>query len=232
MKVLIVDDSGFERELLRYAIEKYGHETREAEDGVDGIQKAAIYKPDLIISDVFMPKMDGFQFLRRIKQDEALKSIPFVFYSAVYTGDRDIELIESLGASAFIVKPENPDEFLLKIKRLLEEGIKTEKKKVAKIQLEEDEAFLKNYSLVVVKKLEEKVKALETEIARRKLTEARQTTQFTLTNIFAEYARFMRRRPEFFSPSAKGLDGYSASFGVWTGNPTCFDWKASGISRH
>lgn len=171
MKVLIVGDSGLERDILKSAIERYGHETREAVDGNDGIEKAAIYKPDLIISDVLMPNMDGFQFLKNIKQDEALKSIPFVFYSAVDAGDMNPELAESFGASAFIIKPKDPGEFSLKIKNLLEE----------------------------------KTKALETEIARRKLTEAYHATLFTLSNIFAEHVSLHAAAPGVLQSICEGF---------------------------
>lgn len=204
MKVLIVDDSGLERDILKSAIERYGHETREAEDGNDGIEKAAIYKPDLIISDVLMPNMDGFQFFKNIKQDEALKSIPFVFYSAVDAGDMNPELAESFGVSAFIIKPKDPGEFSLKIKNLLEEGIKGKKKRIEKKLLAEEE-FLRNYSYAVVKKLEEKTKALEMEIARRKLTEARHATLFTLSNIFAEHVSLHAAAPRVLQSICEGF---------------------------
>ena len=92
MKVLIVDDNSENRNILRHIIERQNNEVIEAEDGLDGLEKAAVHKPDLIISDVLMPKMGGFQFLRSIKNDEYLKSIPFVFYSAIYRGDKDKEL--------------------------------------------------------------------------------------------------------------------------------------------
>ena len=95
MKVLIVDDNSENRNILRHIIERQNNEVIEAEDGLDGLdglEKAAVHKPDLIISDVLMPKMGGFQFLRSIKKDACLKSIPFVFYSAIYRGDKDKEL--------------------------------------------------------------------------------------------------------------------------------------------
>ena len=120
MKILIVDDSYEVREVLRSFIEKLGHEIIEAVDGQDGFEKAKIHKPDLIITDAMMPKVDGFTLLRNIKMDPTLSSIPCVFYSAIYTGSRDRELALSLGAEAFIEKPEMPKEFLENIQTILE----------------------------------------------------------------------------------------------------------------
>ena len=102
MKILLVDDNGENREILRLIMEKQGNEVVEAEDGQDGLNKALDDKPDLIISDILMPNMDGFQFLKNMKNSELLKSIPFIFYSAVYTGSKDKDLACSLGALAFL----------------------------------------------------------------------------------------------------------------------------------
>jgi len=120
MKILIVDDSYEVREVLRSFIEKLGHEIIEAVDGQDGFEKAKIHKPDLIITDAMMPKVDGFTLLRNIKMDTNLSSIPCVFYSAIYTGSKDRELALSLGAEAFIEKPKTLDELWEMIQTILE----------------------------------------------------------------------------------------------------------------
>lgn len=168
MKVLVVDDNVAGRKLLRYDAEQRGHEVVEACDGREGLELAKKYKPELIISDAMMPNMDGFEFLREIKKNELLKNIPFIFYSAVYTGNKEQELAVSLGAK-FIVKPKESDELWEEIRPVIEEG-RLKKEIVAKI-LEEDEEFLRRYAHIVAAKLAAKVDELAAEITERKRME-------------------------------------------------------------
>ncbi|HWR59875.1 MAG TPA: response regulator [Thermodesulfovibrionales bacterium] len=169
MKILIVDDSGVSREMLRHIVEKKGHEPIEAEDGLDGLRMAKIHVPALIISDAFMPVMDGFQFLRAIKEDEGLKHIPFIFFSATYKGNRDIDLAIALGAEGYIIKPKGPADFWEEVEFIFKEQHR--EKVITPELITEEEEYLKRYSEVVTAKLEEKVAELEKEISERKKTE-------------------------------------------------------------
>lgn len=165
MKILIVDDSSDIRGLLRNIIEEKGHEAIEAEDGLDGLRMAKINTPDLIISDALMPVMDGFQFLRAVKEDEGLKSIPFIFFSAIYKGDKDVALAVALGAEAYIIKPKKISELWEEVEIILRE--RKEEKVITPELITEEEEYLKRYSQVVAVKLKEKVAELEKEIAER-----------------------------------------------------------------
>ena len=159
MRILIVEDISEERRLLRYIAEKHGHEVIEAANGLEGIEMASVHKPDLIISDALMPVMDGFHFLREVKADETLKSIPFIFYSAIYRGDRDVNLAISLGADGYIIKPKEPKELWEEVEIILKNR-KKEKAITAEL-IEEEEEYLKKYSEVVATKLEEKIRELD-----------------------------------------------------------------------
>ncbi len=170
MKTLIVDDNSDDRRILRYNLERHHCEVIEARDGEEGLELARIHLPGLIISDALMPKMDGFQLLRHIKTDEKLKRIPFVFYSAVYTGYKEAELAISVGADAFIVKPKEPEEFWYELQKILE-GCEIRRTQPIEGLIEEDEEYLKKYSSIVANKLEEKVQELEKVLALRKQAE-------------------------------------------------------------
>lgn len=183
MKILIVDDSETERLLLKYLLDQSGFETAEASDGIEGLKMASQQKPDLIISDANMPRMDGFQFLRRIKQDEKLRGIPFVFYSALYTGYREAELATSLGAEAFIIKPKEPKEFIEELKIIIEEIGQT--KIITAKLIEKDEEYLRQYARIVAAKLEEKVRELEKACAEsRQKEESFKESEARLRSIF------------------------------------------------
>lgn len=170
VKILLAEDSLFQAEILKHTFISKGYEVVVVKNGVEGLAAAREWRPTLIVSDIFMPVMDGFQFLRNIKRDGDLKSIPFVFYSTVYTGDKDRELAYALGAKAFFTKLEEPDELCQKIKAILE-GATTEEGAAQRKLIEKEEEFLTGYSKVVRSKLEEKVKQLEKEITLRKRAE-------------------------------------------------------------
>ena len=160
MKILLVDDNPADRKLLRYILERRGFETIEARDGEEGLEVATRHHPGLIISDALMPKMDGFQFLRKAKSDPVLRDIPFVFYSSVYTGARDEKLALSLGADAFLIKPKKPDELWAEVNAILERG-KPQAERIKDELLEEEEEYLRQYTHIVTAKIEEKVSELE-----------------------------------------------------------------------
>jgi len=157
MKVLVVEDCRSDRKIIRFNFEWHGWQVVEAANGRQGLEAAASEKPDLILSDCLMPVMDGFQFLHELKKLTDLRDIPFIFYSAVYTGSKEAELACSLGASAFLEKPKSPDQLWDEVGRVLamEDPVG---RPVAKAWPEEE--FLRSYSQLVAGKLEEKVREL------------------------------------------------------------------------
>ncbi len=160
MKILVVDDNALSRKLIRQILERKGCDVLEAADGEEGVETARAQKPDLIISDALMPKMDGFNFLRALRKEPALQKIPFVFYSGVYTGQKDEELALSLGASAYIIKPKEPEELWSEIKTILKKGNQGEKIFMP-VPIDTEEDYLRHYSEVVTLKIEEELRELE-----------------------------------------------------------------------
>jgi len=161
MKTLIVEDNADDRRLLRANLEHHDCEVIEATNGREGYEQAKTHPVDLIISDALMPEMDGFQLLRKIKTDKDLKTIPFVFYSAVYTGHKEAELAISLGAEEFIIKPRDPDEFWKDIQDVLKECGLRKERPVEPVLIDEEEEYLRKYSTIIATKLEEKIRELE-----------------------------------------------------------------------
>ncbi|CUS85584.1 Response regulator receiver domain-containing protein [Candidatus Kryptonium thompsonii] len=105
MRILIVDDVDESLELLKEVFEAMDYIVLTANNGVEALKVLNDEKVDVIISDVLMPKMDGFQFCREVKKQERLKDIPFIFYTANYTDPEDEKFGLSLGADAYLIKP-------------------------------------------------------------------------------------------------------------------------------
>ncbi len=156
IKILIADDHAENLYLLDRLLLGSGYEVISADNGKQALEKAIANPPDLIISDILMPVMDGFTLLRKWKADIRLKDIPFVFYTATYTDAKDEELALHLGVDMFIVKPQDPDSFLLLIKELLENLQKGKFPPLEEPKIEE-EIQLREYNQALIRKLEDKM---------------------------------------------------------------------------
>lgn len=167
--ILIVDDNEQNRYLLRVTLAASGHQVLEAANGSTALELARRTRPDLIISDILMPQMDGFALCRECKRDETLRDIPFVFYTATYTDPRDQELGLQLGAARFIIKPTESEEFIAIVHQVLKEHAAGQL--VASLPpLEEETVFYRLYNEALVRKLEDKM--LELERTNRQLAES------------------------------------------------------------
>lgn len=156
-KILIVDDKANNRYLLRMLLQGHGFEVDAAQHGVEALAKALDHRPDLVISDLLMPEMDGYSLLRRWRGDERLRAIPFIVYTATYTEPKDEELALQLGADAFIIKPTEPEPFMERVREVLERA----RPQPAAAPEQADAATLKLYNEVLIGKLEHKCRQLE-----------------------------------------------------------------------
>lgn len=169
-RILIVDDNEQNLYLLRVLLTGHGYEVEEALHGQEALEKARRTPPDLVISDILMPVMDGFTLCREWKKDPRLCAIPFVFYTATYTEEKDRALAYRLGANRFIVKPEEPETFLATLREVIAEVANASPR--AELQREEtletpepfseeEFSYLKQYNEVLIGKLEDKMAQLE-----------------------------------------------------------------------
>lgn len=181
MKILIVDDKVENSYLLETLLRGSGYETITAKNGSEALSLALENPPDMIISDILMPVMDGFAFCIECKKDKSLRSVPFVFYTATYTSIKDEEFALSLGADKFILKPQDPDIFI----KLIEEVFKTinsEKGQTKFVQNLSQDVVLKEYNSTLIRKLEDKMAfaektSQELRIANEELTKAKEEAE-------------------------------------------------------
>ena len=120
---LVVDDHEENFYLIKTILSTRQISARWAKNGEEALQMARQENPDMVISDILMPVMDGFELCRAWKQDEALRQIPFVFYTATYVEPEDLEFALSLGADGFIAKNTEPQVFLDSLQDILSKFI-------------------------------------------------------------------------------------------------------------
>jgi DNA-binding response OmpR family regulator len=117
--ILIIEDDKFLRELIAQKLLKENYEISEAVDGEEGIKKIREEKPDLILLDLILPGIDGFEVLSRMKSDEEISSIPVIILSNLGQKE-DVERGLNLGAKDYLIKAHfTPGEIIEKIKKIL-----------------------------------------------------------------------------------------------------------------
>jgi PAS domain S-box-containing protein/putative nucleotidyltransferase with HDIG domain len=169
-KILIADDNTQNLYMLETVLKSRGYEVFSARNGIEAISSALNVLPDIIVTDILMPEMDGFQLCRSWKSDERLQHIPFIFYTATYTDSKDEQFALSLGADRFVIKPQQPEVLIQIIKEVLDKPLKA-RKVPQKASLEDEKDIIQRYNKVLFRKLEHKVLQLEKAIAKQKVIE-------------------------------------------------------------
>jgi signal transduction histidine kinase/DNA-binding NarL/FixJ family response regulator len=159
--ILVVDDHEENVYYLRALLAGHGFLVESARHGAEALIKARQNPPDLIISDLLMPVMDGYTLLRHWKADARLRRAPFIVYTATYTDPADERLAFSLGADAFILKPMEPEDFLARVREVQAAAAPP------KMPSGDEKVLLEDYSHALIRKLEEK--SLQLEEANRAL---------------------------------------------------------------
>jgi CheY-like chemotaxis protein len=120
--ILVVEDVPAIRGLLEVTLRFEGYPVESAANGEEALEMLKKMKPALVITDILMPKMDGFSFVYHIRRDPATREIPVVFLSATYVTKEDKDFALGLGALRFLEKPVDTAEFLLTIGEVLADG--------------------------------------------------------------------------------------------------------------
>jgi two-component system, OmpR family, alkaline phosphatase synthesis response regulator PhoP len=117
--ILAVDDERHIRRLVEVNLQRAGYHVTTAEDGVEALERIRRERPDMVVLDVMMPRMDGFEVLRQLKMDPSTADIPIVMLTAK-AQDADIFRGWQSGVDCYLTKPFNPMELLAFVRRIFE----------------------------------------------------------------------------------------------------------------
>jgi len=174
VKILIADDNTDNLYYLEVMLKAAGHEVASAHNGREALDHLSGSRFDLIISAILMPEMDGFQLCRECRKREDLDAIPFIFYTATYTDEKDKKLGLSIGADEYLIKPMEPDELLGVIDRVCAEAAGKREGSLA-----DEEDYLTEHNKRLIAKLEKKMAQLEEskQELERQMVERRQAEE-------------------------------------------------------
>jgi len=184
MKILVVDDIKENCGYLKILLGGNGYKVFSAENGKDALEKLDAHKFDLIISDILMPVMDGFEFCRQAKKNATLKDIPFVFYTATYTSQKDEEFAYKL---------------VLKIVKEIIENKESFKCNPVSVPNEETSEVYKLYNERLRDKLEKKMLDLDKEVCEHKATEQKLKLSEKTVNFALEHMAIISKEYIYLS---------------------------------
>ncbi len=210
MKVLVAEDNEASRNLLVKMLHVYGHEVTATANGAEALEQALKEPPDILVSDILMPKMDGYQLCHEWRQNEKLRDIPFVFYTATYTSDEDEKFALSLGANTFIRKPTEPDAFIQILEEVFEKA-KTGLLAPPEAIPTELSLYLTEYNKRIVAQLDKKVAQLETEITERKRAE--EQLEHSFVDLAETVSRAMASRDPYTAGHQRRVAGLARLVG-------------------
>lgn len=207
MRILLAEDNAIVRKAVAAGLTADGYDVEQAEDGEQALSIAHVVHPDLIISDVLMPNMDGFSLCQAVRADDELQEIPVVFYSATFLEPEDEALSRLVGASGFVLKDGDQKTFNHK----LHEVIESEKNhKPPPFDTNPEHLNFENslHRKALIDKLLAKVTELEAE--KRALRESRQFLDQIVTTVpdVVVVLSFPELEITYIAPEAERLLGY------------------------
>jgi DNA-binding response OmpR family regulator len=116
--ILVADDEEDVRELVAYRLTRSGYEVIDAADGEEAFRLASERPPDLMVLDVMMPRLDGYELTRRVRAEESLRAVPVILLTA-RSQETDVGRGFDVGADDYLKKPFNPDELVARVRAVL-----------------------------------------------------------------------------------------------------------------
>ena len=155
--ILIVDDNETNRFALRMQLEALDYAVLEANDGVDALELLGRQAVDGVVSDILMPRMDGYRLCQEIRRHERLRHLPIVVYTATYIAPEDEKLALRSGADRYLMKPAP----LAALRQTMSEVLNTPVRPALQPRSSDDQTVMREYNAVLINKLEEKTRELE-----------------------------------------------------------------------
>ena len=156
MNILIVDDNPTNLKLMATQLEAEGHVVAQAPDGVAALERLDGQRVDAMISDILMPRMDGYRLCHEIRHQARLRNLPIIIYSSTFTSPKDVKLGLELGANKYLIKPASLAVILAALKEVIDRS-----HPAAKPGALPEIEVLKEYSTRLVDKLAEKKQGLK-----------------------------------------------------------------------
>ncbi len=153
--LLVVEDVPGIRELLELTLRFKNYDVMAAMDGQVALELIEGRRPAAVVTDILMPRMDGFSLLYHLRKNQTTRDIPVVFLSATYVSPEDKDFARTLGAARFIEKPIDIEKFLLTIQEVLDEP------QLTPPPLLKETEFLQKYQARLQSKLEQKITQIE-----------------------------------------------------------------------
>jgi len=158
-RILIADDNAQNRYHLETLLRSQGFQVDSAADGKEALTRIQDSIPDLVLTDIFMPVMDGFELCRVLKADPRWRAVPFVFYTATCTDPKDEQFALSLGADRFVIKPQEPDRLFAMVREVLDQDRGLREHATDEL-LDSEMAFLCQHNETLYHKLDKKIRDL------------------------------------------------------------------------
>src|SRR5258706_1279789 len=155
--ILVVDDREINRRLLKTILSYNGHKIVEAADGAEALLRVREELPDLVITDILMPVVDGYEFVRQLREDKATNSVRVLFYSAAYLNPEAEALAKASGVVRVLSKPSEPSVILSAVEEALGTPIQP-------VVIEDSRDFSQRHRRLLTDKLARKVEELEIEV--------------------------------------------------------------------